>query len=120
MELDETDRKILNVLVNNSRLAFRQIAKKIGVSAATVMHHINKLEKEKIIEKYYIEVGASAKKRFLIGFAGGIGWGIGLTLGTAAIIYIAGIFVSKVDFVPVFGKFAADVINSAQSNLITR
>ena len=52
MELDETDKKILNVIVSNSRLSFRQIAKKIGVSVATVMHHINKLEKEKIIEKY--------------------------------------------------------------------
>ena len=77
-------------------------------------------QNQKVVEKYYIEVSASAKKRFLIGLAGGIGWGIGLTLGTAVIIYIAGIFVSKVDFVPVFGKFAADVIKSAQSNLTTR
>ena len=75
---------------------------------------------QKIVEKYYIEVNASAKKRFLIGLAGGIGWGIGLTVGTAAIIYVVGILVSKVDFVPVFGKFAADVIKSAQSNLTTR
>jgi len=74
----------------------------------------------KIVEKYYIEVSASAKKRFLIGLAGGIGWGIGLTVGTAAIIYVVGIFVSKIDFVPVFGKFAAEVIKSAQSNLTTR
>ena len=77
-------------------------------------------QNQKTVEKYYIEVSPSAKKRFLIGLAGGIGWGVGLTLGTAAIIYIAGIFVSKVDFVPVFGKFAADVIESAQSNLTTR
>lgn len=77
-------------------------------------------QNQKVVEKYYIEVSASAKKRFLIGLAGGIGWGIGLTIGTAAIIYMVGIIVSKVDFVPVFGKFAADVIKSAQSNLTTR
>ena len=77
-------------------------------------------QNQKVVEKYYIEVSPSAKKRFLIGLAGGIGWGIGLTLGTAAIIYVVGILVSKVDFVPVFGKFAADVIKSAQSNLTTR
>ena len=77
-------------------------------------------QQEKVVEKYYIEVSASAKKRFLIGLAGGIGWGIGLTVGTAAIIYLAGIFISRVDFVPFFGKFAADVIKSAQSNLTTR
>ena len=52
MKLEETDRKILNVIVDNSRLSLRQIAKKVSVSVATVMHHINKLEKEKIIEKY--------------------------------------------------------------------
>ena len=52
MELDETDKKILNVLVNNSRLSFRQIAKKVNVSVATVMHHIHKLEKENVIERY--------------------------------------------------------------------
>ena len=52
MELDETDKKILNVLVNSSRLSFRQIAKKVSVSVATVMHHIHRLENEKIINKY--------------------------------------------------------------------
>ena len=52
MQLEETDRKILNVLVDSSRLSLRQIAKKVGVSVATVMHHINRLEKEKVIEKY--------------------------------------------------------------------
>jgi len=77
-------------------------------------------QNQKTVEKYYIEVSASAKKRFLIGLVGGIGWGIGLTVGTAAIIYVVGIFVSKIDFVPVFGKFAAEVIKSAQSNLTTR
>ena len=77
-------------------------------------------QNQKTVEKYYIEVSPSAKKRFLIGLAGGIGWGIGLTIGTAAIIYAVGIFVSKIDFVPVFGKFAAEVIKSAQSNLTTR
>ena len=52
MKLEETDRKILNVIVDNSRLSLRQIAEKVSVSVATVMHHIHKLEKEKIIEKY--------------------------------------------------------------------
>ena len=52
MELEETDKKILNILVENSRLSLRQIAKKANVSVATVMHHTRRLEKEKIIEKY--------------------------------------------------------------------
>lgn len=51
-KLDETDKKILNVLVDNSRLSLRQIAKKADVSVATVMHHIKRLEKEGIIKKF--------------------------------------------------------------------
>ena len=52
MQLEETDKKILNIIVENSRLSLRQIAKKTGVSVATIMHHIKKLENEKIIKKY--------------------------------------------------------------------
>lgn len=52
MKLEETDKKILNVLVENSRLSLRQIAKQAGVSVATVMNHIRNLEKEGIIRKY--------------------------------------------------------------------
>jgi DNA-binding Lrp family transcriptional regulator len=52
MVFDETDKRILNAVIENSRLSLRQIAKKLGVSVATVMHHLNKLENEKIIKKY--------------------------------------------------------------------
>ncbi|MBI3036003.1 Lrp/AsnC family transcriptional regulator [Candidatus Woesearchaeota archaeon] len=52
MQLSETDRKILNILVDNSRLSLRQIAKKASVSVATAMHHTRKLEKDGIIKKY--------------------------------------------------------------------
>ena len=50
--LENIDRKILNIIAENSRLSLRQIAKKADVSVATVMHHIKKLEAEKIIKKY--------------------------------------------------------------------
>jgi len=52
MELGETDKKIVNIIIDNSRLSLRQIAKKADVSVATVMHHINKLQKEGVIKKY--------------------------------------------------------------------
>ena len=51
MKLDELDRNILNELIDNSRLSYRQIARKLGVSVATVMHRVNILEKEKIIKR---------------------------------------------------------------------
>ena len=52
MQIEETDKKILNILVDNSKLSLRQIAKKANVSVATVMNHIKKLEKEGIINQY--------------------------------------------------------------------
>ncbi|MAE42286.1 AsnC family transcriptional regulator [Candidatus Woesearchaeota archaeon] len=52
MKLSNTDKKILNILIENSRLSLRQIAKKAKVSVATVMHHLKKLEQEQIITKY--------------------------------------------------------------------
>ncbi len=72
-------------------------------------------EKVKVIEKHYIEVEASGKKKFLHGLLSGVAYGIGLTLGTTIVIAIIGYFVSKVDFVPIFGTFLSKVITAAQS-----
>ena len=52
MQLEKTDRNILNVLIENSRLSLRQIAKKTNISVATAMHHINKMEGNGIIHGY--------------------------------------------------------------------
>ncbi|MBI1935976.1 Lrp/AsnC family transcriptional regulator [Candidatus Woesearchaeota archaeon] len=52
MKTEETNKKILNILVDNSRLSLRQIAKKADVSVATVMHHVKRLEEEKVIKGY--------------------------------------------------------------------
>ncbi len=54
--MEDVDRKIINALIENSKLSYRQIAKKIGVSAATAMHHVKKLEKEKIIKGYTLSL----------------------------------------------------------------
>ena len=52
MQFDETNVKILKLLISNARLSYRQIAKNIGVSTNTVMTRIKKLEKQKIIKHY--------------------------------------------------------------------
>jgi DNA-binding Lrp family transcriptional regulator len=52
MNLDETDKKLVNLLLENSRLSYRQLAKKAGVSVATVMNRVKRLEKEDIIKSY--------------------------------------------------------------------
>jgi Lrp/AsnC family transcriptional regulator for asnA, asnC and gidA len=52
MSTDNTDRQILNALMEDSRLSYRKIGHQIGVSAATVMNRLKRLEKEGILKKY--------------------------------------------------------------------
>jgi len=52
MRLDETDLKILKVLLVDSRLSSRQVAKKCGISIGTVLSRVKKLEEEGIIKGY--------------------------------------------------------------------
>ncbi len=40
---DETDLKLIQELLANARLSYRQLAQKIGVSVATVMNRMNRL-----------------------------------------------------------------------------
>lgn len=51
-KIDNKDKAILNVLLENGRLSYREIAKKVGVSVATVMHRVDALQHNKVIKKY--------------------------------------------------------------------
>ena len=48
----DLDIRILNLLIENSKLSYRKIAQRLGVSTATVMSHVNSLEKSGIVRKY--------------------------------------------------------------------
>ena len=52
MELNETDVKILQSLLEDARFSSRQIAKKVGVSVGTVLARIKKMERDGIIKSY--------------------------------------------------------------------
>lgn len=52
MELDNTDKEIINILITDSTLSYRKISKEVKVSVATVMNRVNKLKKEGIIKRY--------------------------------------------------------------------
>ena len=56
MKLDEYDMKILDLLSENSRMSYSEIAKILGIARQTVKSRIEKLEREKIIEKYTIKI----------------------------------------------------------------
>src|SRR5512137_1062857 len=54
MVLNETDQKILQVLLEDARFSSRQIAKKVGVSVGTVLSRIKKLEEEGLVKGYSV------------------------------------------------------------------
>lgn len=74
-------------------------------------------EKTKTVEKHYVEVNQSTRKHFITGFMGGVGWAFGATIGTAVVAYIVSLLIRKVDLVPIFGQFIADVIKASQESL---
>ena len=49
IKLDEIDRQILDLLIDNTRIAFTDIAKKLLISAGTVHVRVKKMEDAGII-----------------------------------------------------------------------
>ncbi len=74
-------------------------------------------EKIKVIEKHYIEIPTSSKKKFYNGLISGLGYGIGLTIGTSLFFILLGIFLSRVDLQSILGRFLSDVIQATQPNI---
>jgi DNA-binding Lrp family transcriptional regulator len=54
--LDEIDRKLLKELLIDSKRSFRELAKSIGVSAATVINHVQRLESGGVIQDYSVRL----------------------------------------------------------------
>jgi DNA-binding Lrp family transcriptional regulator len=52
--LDEIDKKILGELLLNSKRSYRELAKAIGMSAATVINHVQRLESAGVIKEYTV------------------------------------------------------------------
>jgi DNA-binding Lrp family transcriptional regulator len=54
--LDEIDRKLLGELLRNSKRSYRELARAIGVSAATVINRVQRLESGGVIKDYSIRL----------------------------------------------------------------
>ncbi len=50
--LDDIDRKLIGELLRNSKRSFRELARAIGVSAATVINRVQRLESGGVIKDY--------------------------------------------------------------------
>jgi DNA-binding Lrp family transcriptional regulator len=52
MKLDQTDKKLLNLLQKNAKLTTRQLAHHLGLTQTPVFERIKRLEKQGIIARY--------------------------------------------------------------------
>ncbi|MEM4200518.1 MAG: Lrp/AsnC family transcriptional regulator [Nitrososphaerales archaeon] len=59
-EVDDIDLKIIQVLVKNARADFKDIAEIVGVSDRTVARRIERLEKNKVIRGYHVDLDQEA------------------------------------------------------------
>ena len=59
-ELDDLDRKILELLAEDSRMSYREISKHLGTSHANVSHRIRRLEEDGVIRGYSVVVDPEA------------------------------------------------------------
>ena len=59
-KLDNTDRKILEILQANSNITNAQLAKEIGLSPAPTLERVNKLETSGVIKSYHAVVDAGS------------------------------------------------------------
>ena len=65
--LDTTDRKLINLLQNNSKQTTKQLSLQLHLSVTAVYERIKKLENQKVIQKYVAIVNKNKiEKSFLI------------------------------------------------------
>ncbi|MEK6853177.1 MAG: Lrp/AsnC family transcriptional regulator [Nanoarchaeota archaeon] len=54
--LKPKDIEIVNILTDNARLSFREIAKKAGISVVTVINKVKELERQGVLKGYTAEI----------------------------------------------------------------
>ncbi|MDQ0256630.1 DNA-binding Lrp family transcriptional regulator [Evansella vedderi] len=58
MAIDQTDKKILQLLIDNGRMSYVDIAKELGLSRVAIRERINQLIEEDVIEKFSVVVNS--------------------------------------------------------------
>lgn len=70
MALDATDVKILNMLINNGRVSYSDIAKEVGMKPPSVIDRIKKMESDGVIYDYCAKVNYKKLGLDLVAFIG--------------------------------------------------
>lgn len=68
--LDETDRRIIEVLERDARTSLRKIAREVGVALGTVSNRVRKMEEKGIITGYRVMLDSDR-----------VGWGLTVVIG---------------------------------------
>ncbi len=68
VKIDDVDREILRMLQDNSRVAFKRIAEKVGVSEATIFVRVKNLKKKGIIKRFTVIVSPELLGKSLTAF----------------------------------------------------
>lgn len=67
MNLDKTDKKLINILQKDSKITTKRIANELNLSVTAIYERIKKLEKKEIIEKYVAVVNKEkVNKAFVV------------------------------------------------------
>jgi DNA-binding Lrp family transcriptional regulator len=61
-DLDEKDKRILEMLIQDSRRPYREIADAIGLSESTVRKRVLRLQENRVIEKFTIKICREEEK----------------------------------------------------------
>lgn len=61
-KLDATDQGLLSMLRDNARTSIVDLAKRLGVSRATVQNRMRRLEDDGVIDGYTVSIGAEIEK----------------------------------------------------------
>jgi Lrp/AsnC family transcriptional regulator, leucine-responsive regulatory protein len=57
--MDATDKKILELLINNGRLSYVDIGKELGLSRVAVRERVNRLIEDEVIEQFTVVINSN-------------------------------------------------------------
>ncbi len=70
MELDETDRKLLNLLQGDAKVPYAKLAKRLGISSSGIHKRVKRLVDAGVIKKFVVVVDPQAVGKKLKAFIG--------------------------------------------------
>ena len=68
MEMDEINKKIIDMLIKDSRRPYREIAEELGVTESTVRKRVKKLVEDKVIERFTLALNPEKSGRSVIAY----------------------------------------------------